>query len=316
MKVSAAVLLGILLFSAAARAEEEPSGIGVIEARAIPSTAHVGDEIRYVIQTEIPKDFSIEPISLKTDFKPFDLKSIDKPLFSQRKDTLVETIIVRLVIFRTGEFEVPSIPIVIWSEARSRAEGKTPPAKVKVVSVGKNKTDKADIRGIKGPAAVSLRYIRDGVFGALAALLAAALAASVFFRRRRATADPESLLPAHSRALLELGRLNDHHWPAAGKVKEHYAELSDILRRYFERRFGLDILEHTTPEILAILKQNELSSDVVALAKDVLENADLVKFAKYSPPRPLADSLEAALKQIVEKTKPAEKAPARAGAKA
>ena len=266
---------------------------------------------------EYLKAQDIEPLSAqKLSFKPFEIKSIDKPLISQRKKTIVETIIVRLTVFRTGEFTVPSIPLVIWSLDRHRAEGATPPAAVNVISVGKSKTDKADIRPIKGPASVPLGYLRDWVFGALAAALSGGLIALIVLRRRRLAADPESLLPAHRRAMLELDRLIDNRWPAAGKDKEHYSGLSDILRRYFERRFGLEIMEHTTPEILFILKQNELEAGTIARVKDILENCDLVKFAKFVPPRELASVLEKSLREIVEKTKPAEKAPAApAGAK-
>ena len=104
--------------------------------------------------------------------------------------------------------------------------------------------------------------------------------------------------------MLELYRLLAKALLNEGKTKEFYSELADILRRYLERRFQIETFESTTFEILRRLKEKEFSSDLIERIKEFLENSDLVKFAKFIPPRSLADRLTGMLRDIVEKTKP------------
>ena len=283
--------------------DKQETHVGGLDVRAIPSVIHVGDEVRMIIQAEFPKGYSIEPISSKTKLEPFELKAVDKPLVSQRKKRIIQTVILRLTIFKTGDFEIPSIPIAVWNIAGQRAQAATPPIPVHVVSVEKSKTDTADIRPIKTPVSVSLRNFYSGLMGALVFLLALLLVVSIFLRRKKNKKDPESLLPPHERVLLELGRLNENCWLAAGKEREHYSEFSDILRRYLERRYGLEIMEHTSPEIISILKEKKLEGSAVESSREIFEQADLVKFAKLVPERSLAVILEKHLRSILETTK-------------
>jgi hypothetical protein len=37
---------------------------------------------------------------------------------------------------------------------------------------------------------------------------------------------------------------------AKGLIKEYYTEVTEIIRRYIERRYGIEALEMTTEEIL------------------------------------------------------------------
>ena len=63
--------------------------------------------------------------------------------------------------------------------------------------------------------------------------------------------------------------------------KKYFMELTDVLRTYINDRFHFSSREMTTGEIIGRLKT---SGDAQALGelRDVLETADLVKFAKYS----------------------------------
>lgn len=304
-KTASSLFLAAALFAAACPAfagETSRREVG-FSARAIPSVIHVGDEVRFILHAEIPKGFSLAPISPKTDFSPFELRSIDKPLVVQKKDTILQTFIIRLTIFRTGDYEIPSIPITVWNVASQGALARTPPVPVKVVSVGKTKKDGGDVRPIKGPAELDLRHLWDWVYGGLLVLALAALAVSMIFRKRREMADLESRLPAHERAFLELERLAENHWLAAGKEKDHYSALAGVLKRYLMRRYGLDFADDTTPETVAALKAKNFETSIVDDVRVVLENADLVKFARLVPPRSLAEETERRLKALVERTK-------------
>ena len=73
------------------------------------------------------------------------------------------------------------------------------------------------------------------------------------------------------------------------KVKEYYSELTEIVRGYIERELKVPALEKTTDEILETLKDfNDVetiktSKETINKLKELLQEADLVKFAKSKP---------------------------------
>ena len=116
-------------------------------------------------------------------------------------------------------------------------------------------------------------------------------------------------LPPHVIALQELEKLkNDQLWQHE-KVKDYYTRLTDIIRIYIEDRFGLPAMEQTTHEIVSTFMAKKSVLDELSFKdlKEILELADLVKFAKLTP---LPDDNHLVLKdayQFVERTKPEER---------
>lgn len=89
-----------------------------------------------------------------------------------------------------------------------------------------------------------------------------------------------------------------------GLEKEYFTELTDILRIYLYKRFGINAMEMTSRQILASLKTNPELRDKRADIRHILDMADFVKFAKV---RPLPDDNVAAFDnavRFVEDTKP------------
>ncbi|MFP4287779.1 MAG: hypothetical protein ACLFQS_00860 [Bacteroidales bacterium] len=105
--------------------------------------------------------------------------------------------------------------------------------------------------------------------------------------RRKKKGEPESIwekpeVPAHIAAISSLEGLKAKKLWEQGYIKQYYIELTGIIRQYIEKRFDVDALEMTTPETLAAL-QSKLDSNTWNQLKDLLESADLVKFAKFIP---------------------------------
>lgn len=98
-----------------------------------------------------------------------------------------------------------------------------------------------------------------------------------------------------------------------GLEKEYFTRLTDILRRYLDRRFGINAMEMTSREIIEHLYDSDVK-DKRDYVRQILNVADFVKFAKV---RPLpADNIAAYENAVrfVEETKPqvAEPAPGEA----
>ncbi len=87
-------------------------------------------------------------------------------------------------------------------------------------------------------------------------------------------------VPAHITALSNIQKMEAEKNDA--DLKEYYMELTNTLRRYIQQRFGFNAREMTTSEIIGKLT---LSHNKQALneLKEVLTQADLVKFAKLAP---------------------------------
>ncbi len=117
----------------------------------------------------------------------------------------------------------------------------------------------------------------------------------------------KKLPPPYDEAKAALAHLRSRALWQHNRLKEYYSGLSDILRRYVERRFDIGAVEMTSSEIAEAIAQREELQPVQHLLNGVMSSADLVKFAKMQP---LAFENEQAIadaERFVELTKPVEK---------
>ena len=115
-----------------------------------------------------------------------------------------------------------------------------------------------------------------------ALILIAGLAFFLLRRRREHRAPP---LPPHEIAQRELAQLDALGLLERGELKQYYSRLTDILRRYIELRFGIMAPERTTDEFLVEAKRSEaLRDEDKARLAEILQSADMVKFARHEPP--------------------------------
>lgn len=98
------------------------------------------------------------------------------------------------------------------------------------------------------------------------------------------------ILPAHITALSQLSDLREKALWKSDRVKEHQSTLTHIIREYLENRFGINALESTTDQILKALKTKNFSLAHENDLRDVLQIADMVKFAKAKPPLEINDA--------------------------
>ena len=122
------------------------------------------------------------------------------------------------------------------------------------------------------------------------ALAVLAALAAVFFALRKILTTPRTFLhlpppvPPHQIALEALAALRQKGWIEALKIEPFYVELSAIVRRYLEARFGLRAPERTTEEFIRdALSARKLSDAHRELVAGFLEQSDLVKFARHAP---------------------------------
>jgi hypothetical protein len=142
----------------------------------------------------------------------------------------------------------------------------------------------------------------------LAVVLIAALGILLYRTRKRAIVGPPPPPPepADLKALRRLQDLLDMGWLEGGKIKEFYSGISDIVRGYLEEAFKTPALERTTAEIARQLRRKtEISNERQLELKELLENCDLVKFAKFQPDSEEGRKDHATAVRFVEMTKEA-----------
>ncbi len=109
-------------------------------------------------------------------------------------------------------------------------------------------------------------------------------------------------------AMHDLRELKKKNLWEQGQEKEYFTRLTDILRVYLQRRFGINAMEMTTREIMDCLYNSDIK-DKREYMRQILSVADFVKFAKVRPlPADNIAAYENALK-FVEETRPVEPSP-------
>ena len=145
-----------------------------------------------------------------------------------------------------------------------------------------------DIKEVWKPPFVLADYY-PLIFGILLALILICVIGYIVQRlRKRKSTIPELLkeelkIPPHELAIRELNEIKLQKLWQQGRNKEYYTQITDTLRRYIYRRFGINAMEMTSYEILDIITRENDARSVYDTLKQILQLSDLVKFAKWHP---------------------------------
>lgn len=212
--------------------------------------------------------------------------------------------------FDSGEYKLPAIEYVVGADtARSNS------VILKVVPVSAKADDPiADYAGTADPENPSFfDWVPDWILDFWWLILLIILLIGLFIYGLRRYRKQGSLLPkkpeptAYEEAVKKLRELKAMKLWEQGMEKEYYTDLTDILRRYLYRRFGINASEMTSRQILAALSKNEETKDKRSYFRKILDMADFVKFAKVLPlPEDNVASYDNAVR-FVEETKPVPK---------
>lgn len=190
----------------------------------------------------------------------------------------------KVAFFDTGWIRIPPLLLVIKNGDHLDTIY-TNDVPIKVLPVMPDSNGLEEIKGIYIQP-FSAGYYKKYIPHALGVLLA--LVGLYFWLRQRKSkhveAPPAPLPPQPEEwASIALTILAEKKLWQQGEVKEHYTELTGILREYLERRFGIHAMEQTSDEILIQLKKRSLSNELLADTEQLLSIADLIKFAKADP---------------------------------
>jgi hypothetical protein len=197
----------------------------------------------------------------------------------------------RVAFYRTGRVSVPQfgLPFMRAVKGLGRATLTSDLASVEIVPLlPAGEPPLKDIRELEPSPRPSLLTL-------IAGLLTAAVGLAGFYlhrRKRRPSPAPTAEAPepvavtvpsALDRAFELLNRIERERWPAQGQVARHYEAVVDALREYLEMAEDLPARERTTEEVLWSLPPHLSDRGLRERADALLEQADLVKFARLRP---------------------------------
>lgn len=147
---------------------------------------------------------------------------------------------------------------------------------------------------------------RDAMPYVIALLVGLLLIGLLFLRKKKATSEPviiEVPIPPDEIALADLEKLRTKKLWQSGKIKEYQSELTHIVRAYIEARYQIPALESTTSEILEFTQLKELDKSLHQDLNEILNIADLIKFAKARPDIAIHDEFMKKAESFVTQTR-------------
>jgi hypothetical protein len=273
--------------AAPAEADSSAKSLISVESYVDRATITIGDRILYTLKIVTDPGVELEPPSLGSNLGAFEVKDYKFHDPVKTKDgKVVNQSEYLITTFTTGEYVIPPITIRYADPQGGKTEIKSEPLFILVKSVGASESDQEDIRGLKSPIDVPGGYLGYLLILPVLALLGAG---GFFYYRQRSRGlampeIPEELKkPAWEVALFELDRLKESDLLTRKQVKKYFIVLSDIVRKYTERRYEIPALDRTTEEIRWEIKPLRLEPRITDSLRDLLSFCDLVKFAKYVP---------------------------------
>ena len=247
-------------------------------------------------------------------FAPFELigKKASEKALAEGKEHEFE---LSLIALEPGQLSLPALSLRVVGPKGELGEVKTEPQPLRIASLIANEPN-AEPKPPSKPVAVmqddyTLAWIGGAILFAALVALATVLTSRWLKRRPRQLPPPPPPRPAWELAMAKLNALaqNKAALLADSRGEEYVDGVSDALREYLGRRYGFDGLESTTDEVLRTLERirpHKLSLSSVSL---LLEQCDLVKFARAAPDAEICDEVWNAAAELVRTTIPSEPAP-------
>jgi hypothetical protein len=250
----------------------------------------IGDQVNLMLNLQLPQNYQYNwPVFGDTLSRAIEIMKKSKIDTTRLENGLLNIRqVLTLQVFDSGYYVIPPIRFNFSASGNTSPDFvETEPLLLNVFTVSVDTTQA--IRPIKGPIEAPYTFAEMLPWILLLAGLAIATGLVIYFVNQRKNKipifapRPKAKLPPHEIALQALEQLKNEKLWQKGHVKEYYTRLTDIIREYIEVRFNIRALEFTTWEIMQSFRNSTFSKADTALLSNLLELADLVKFAKTLP---------------------------------
>ncbi len=266
----------------------------------------IGDPIKLEIQVEVAKSFFVTPPAIKDTIAGLEVLSQSQSENNESANNKVVTFHYVLAGYDSLQVEIEPIEIFVRDSSdttKFSALSNSLSLTVSKVAIDTSK----EIKDVKEPIEIPLdwKIVALWIIGFLLLALIFFLLYKKFKKKKSIEESEEEVvvLPPDVVALSSLQNLEAKKLWQNGMIKEYHSEITEIIRKYFEGRFSFPALELSTTEVMSKLNSVNGGSKIINLTSDFLNNADLVKFAKYKPMNEINEEMMKQAYKIVEVTK-------------
>ncbi|MEO6094892.1 MAG: BatD family protein [Fibrobacteria bacterium] len=269
----------------------------------------IGDRIQYEIKVVYPAEGRVELPSVLGNLGSFEVKEYQASDPKDAGKLRIQTWHFDLSTFTVGKYTIPPQQIAYRHGADTAAIVYfTQPIEINVI-----RTSPETVKDIADIAA--LAEVPSGPPWLAYGLGASVLLALAWFlwrklRRKPSTAADTPALPPYEEAMARIAGLKDLALIRQNRAREFCFVLSESLRRYLSRRYGIDALESTTSEFVAKIKTLPITGAQKQWLAKTSEDGDLVKFASAQLLESEAAAMVAQTVEFLSQTKPRDDEPA------
>lgn len=292
------ILFSLLVISSAAMCQQVR-----VQASTDAKEYTVGDYITLKIEVTHPEGVSVQKPPVKDSLKNAELLGFSLAEGKKEGGKVTDVFSFTLAKYDSGDVKIPSVNVIYSSKGKqSSVLTNALYVNVKPVKIDPQK----EIKDIKDPVYISLPWWVYTLWVlAIIAVCTAAYYGYIFYKKKKAglpVIAPVVIKTPYESALDALAELRQKKLWQNGRVKEYHSEITFIIRQYFEIIYSVPALETTSSELLLNLKKTGCPSEVRDITLQFLNNADMVKFAKYIPIDHVNEEMMTQAEALVKKT--------------
>ena len=267
----------------------------------------VGDYINYTITVTHDKNIRVFDPSVRDSIKQLSILKSEPAAEQEVNGKTVTVFKYVLSGYDSAKVLIPPVPV------HYKAQGDTALRTVYTnpfnVTIHTLQVDtKKDIKDVKKPITIPLDW-KIILLWALIILIVLFILFYLYrrYKRKKAAFIPEKKiikLPPEVTAVNALKILEEEKLWQKGMIKEYHSRITEIIRRYFEERFKLPAMEMTTSEAMEQLRTRKETESIRDITYSFLSNADMVKFAKFTPMSSVNEEMMKQAYEIVRSTTP------------
>lgn len=283
------LMLSLLFAPMLSGAQENNKGIPVVTTTISKDTLMIGDQptITVTVDKDIAQIVAFPEFEgeVAPSIELLEQSGIDTVKHDNRRETLTRKY--KITTFDAGQYSLGGFPVMYIDKNTVDTIYSLDSIRffVKTIAID---TTKDEIYTVKAPLKMPIVWaeIQKYVWFSLLGLLVLAALYYVIrrLRKNKSLLPQKPKLPPHILAINELEKIKSENLWQAGKVKQYYTRVTDVIRDYMEERFGINAKEMTSDEILSMMEEhiNKKGKDY-QLLRELLNLSDLVKFAKFEP---------------------------------
>ena len=292
-----------------ASAQMMPIGVGLT---ADVQKVTVGDVFTLTLSVSHPEDYHVVFPDVPAEWGDFEVRTTTYlPSKLEDDGTLISAMHIEAVLFRPGIHSTPALSVAVRRPDGSVINRPARPIDIEVASVLEQGAN--ELRDIRPQAEVPFPAIwpfgKDGAQEELwqwavggATALATLLLLVGYWRQKTmpqsALASQVPLSPLDA-ALAALAKIAQDDLPSESRYLEHYELVADCLRDYLFGQFRIPAPELTSEQSITVLGRRPVAPTDVRDLADILEDADLVKFARLAPEPHEARELVESARRVV-----------------